>query len=166
MCECSARVEECVCFFLTVFAHISHWPCTPVTPVTDTPFAAATTTMDFWRIAALSGASAVLLGAFGAHGLRSRVAPELLTTWATASNYHLLHSAVLLVSASSGRPIASALLAGGIVLFSGSLYVLVLSGRRWVGAITPVGGLLLAGGWLALALGGSGPGEEAAKRVL
>ena len=107
----------------------------------------------YHRIAALSGASAVLLGAFGAHALqRFSADPKALATWATASSYHLLHSAVLLAAAQQRKQTSCALLAGGIAVFSGSLYLLVLTGEKRLGAITPIGGLLLTGGWLALLL--------------
>lgn len=119
-----------------------------------------------WLVtAALSGATAVLLGAFGAHGLKSRVPAESILNWNTAVEYHLLHSVVLLALAlyaaqgGAEAPWAMRLFAGGIVLFSGSIYALVLGGPRWMGPITPVGGLLLISGWialLALARDGSG----------
>jgi len=103
------------------------------------------------RLAALSGASAVLLGAFGAHGLAARTAdPKLLKTWETAAHYQLVHAAVWALCAVGGNRPAGALFATGSLLFSGSLYALVLSGRRWLGAVTPVGGVLLTCGWLAL----------------
>ena len=107
-------------------------------------------------IAALSGALAVVAGAFGAHGLRARVAVEQLSAWSTASEYHLLHSVVLLAlalhAARSGASVLApaVLFTAGIVLFSGSLYLLVLTGQRWLGPVTPLGGLLLIGGWLSL----------------
>ena len=105
----------------------------------------------YWRVGAISGALAVLCGAFGAHALRARVSPELLKTWETAASYHLVHSVALLAAASSNATTAGALFSGGIVLFSGSLYALVLTGQRRLGAITPIGGVLLAAGWAALA---------------
>jgi uncharacterized membrane protein YgdD (TMEM256/DUF423 family) len=107
-------------------------------------------------IAALSGALAVAAGAFGAHGLRDRVAPEQVAAWVTASQYHLVHSAVLLAialyAASSGKPIRlpAALFLAGMLLFSGSIYGLVLTPARWLGPVTPVGGLCLIAGWISL----------------
>ena len=107
-------------------------------------------------IAALYGASAVALGAFGAHGLRSRVAAELLVTWETAAHYHQLHAVALLAlalfTAATGKATTwpTALIAAGTLVFSGSLYLLVLTGQRWLGAITPLGGVLLIAGWLSL----------------
>jgi uncharacterized membrane protein YgdD (TMEM256/DUF423 family) len=111
-----------------------------------------------FRISALVGFLAVALGAFGAHGLK-----ELLmrnntgTFWETAVLYHLTHSAVLLlVSAREPFPRwAWRLFAGGILIFSGSLYLLALTNLRWLGAITPIGGLCLLAGWLALAWRGA-----------
>ncbi len=115
--------------------------------------------MHIWIVAAAcSGALSIAAGAFGAHALKARVGVELLSSWQTAAHYHQLHSVVLLVLAlfalSTGRSVQlpAGLLAGGIVLFSGSLYLLVLTGSRWLGAVTPLGGLLLIAGWLSLAL--------------
>lgn len=107
----------------------------------------------FWRLGAYSGAAAVALGAFGAHGLQNRVSdPKLLSNWNTAAQYHLIHSLALLAAASHKSPWAGRLFAAGIAVFSGSLYALVLTGERRLGAVTPLGGLCLIGGWLALLL--------------
>jgi len=102
---------------------------------------------------------AVALGAFGAHVLKGRLAPELLTTWQTGAHYHLAHAlALLLVGVllqQFGGTLyirwAGWLMLAGIVLFSGSLYLLALTGVRAFGAITPLGGVCLLGGWAALA---------------
>jgi uncharacterized membrane protein YgdD (TMEM256/DUF423 family) len=105
--------------------------------------------------AALLGAAGVALGAFGAHGLRARLDARALEVWETAVRYHLLHAAALLALALS--PYAPALrgagwlLALGIALFSGSLYALALGGPRWLGPITPLGGLAFIAGWLWIA---------------
>lgn len=107
-------------------------------------------------VSAISGAAAVFLGAFGAHGLASRVPPEKVASWNTAASYHLLHSVVLIALAlyakSTGRSVTipASLLCAGIVLFSGSIYGLVLGAPRWLGPVTPLGGLAFAAGWLAL----------------
>lgn len=109
--------------------------------------------------AAVLGAVGVALGAFGAHGLRARVTPERLAVWQTATEYHLLHVLALLGVAlwlrvapgTPGLAIAAWSFIFGILVFSGSLYALVLSDLRWLGAITPLGGLLFIAGWLALA---------------
>ncbi len=107
-----------------------------------------------FRIGAVSGAAAVLLGAFGAHALAKYTGqdPKSLKTWETAAHYHLVHSAALLASSGHRSKLPAGLFTGGIVLFSGSLYLLVLTQKKWLGAITPIGGLLLTGGWLALLL--------------
>ena len=108
----------------------------------------------WWRIAGALGALAVILGAFGAHGLQARVEdPAQLEWWQTGARYHLAHAVALLgVAAHPARPrVAGWLFVAGIALFSGSLYVMGLTGVRWLGAITPVGGLCLIAGWVALA---------------
>ncbi|MBK8475024.1 MAG: DUF423 domain-containing protein [Opitutaceae bacterium] len=109
-----------------------------------------------------AGFSAVGLGAFGAHRLRPMLeAHSQVATWNTAVHYHLLHSVVLLALAlylsrdtppATARRLghATALFAAGIALFSGSLYLLALGGPRWLGPITPVGGLCLLAGWLTV----------------
>ena len=107
-------------------------------------------------LAAGSGALAVAAGAFGAHALRGEVDAQLVSTWTTAAHYHLLHSAVLLalglfaVSTQRSVTLPATLFALGILLFSGSLYALVLTQQSWPGPLTPIGGLLLVAGWLAL----------------
>ncbi len=124
--------------------------------------------IDLVRAGAISGALAVALGAFGAHGLRARVAPELLATWATASNYHLAHALATVAAGCCGADTAGALLLGGSALFSGSLYALVLTGNKKLGAVTPIGGLVLIAGWGALAWAGGRPPvapEAGGKRV-
>jgi uncharacterized membrane protein YgdD (TMEM256/DUF423 family) len=109
---------------------------------------------------AVNGALAVALGAFGAHGLRERVSAQMLTTWETAAQYHIFHAlALLLVGVLARQTGAAALLVpgwillAGVVIFSGSLYLLVLSDQRWLGAVTPLGGTALIIGWLWLAWG-------------
>ncbi|MBI3635785.1 MAG: DUF423 domain-containing protein [Candidatus Rokubacteria bacterium] len=114
----------------------------------------------FVVVGALSALTAVGLGAFGAHGLRSRVSPELLATFETAVRYQLYHALALLfvawaVTRWPGALVTSAgwLFVAGTCVFSGSLYLLVATGTRWLGAITPLGGLAFLLGWLALACG-------------
>jgi uncharacterized membrane protein YgdD (TMEM256/DUF423 family) len=109
---------------------------------------------------AISAGLAVGLGAFAAHGLRGRLTPELLTTFETGARYHMYHALALLVVAwaSARWPAGSISAAGwlflaGTLLFSGSLYLLAVTGHRWLGAITPVGGAAFVAGWLALAWG-------------
>jgi uncharacterized membrane protein YgdD (TMEM256/DUF423 family) len=97
------------------------------------------------------------VGAFGAHGLRARLGGGGLEIWKTAALYHLVHAAALLAIALAGERVrgaraVSALFAAGIVIFSGSLYLLALTGRSWLGAVTPFGGAALLAGWLSLAV--------------
>ncbi|KAF0695397.1 Aste57867_13786 [Aphanomyces stellatus] len=108
----------------------------------------------WWKVGAVSGATAVVLGAFGAHGLQTRVKdPKLLKNWDTAAHYHLMHSIALLVVPFTRRPnVVGGLLTTGIVFFSGSLYTLVLTEQKKLGMITPLGGLAFIAGWLALLL--------------
>lgn len=110
--------------------------------------------MNFLRSASILGFLGVALGAFGAHGLKDvLVANARLDDWRTAVLYHLVHAAVL-VAISLGEKVPRAawwLFASGIVIFSGTLYALALTNVKWLGAITPLGGLALLGGWLALA---------------
>jgi uncharacterized membrane protein YgdD (TMEM256/DUF423 family) len=108
------------------------------------------------RFAALMGFSGVLLGAFGAHFLRGVLEKSgTAQTWQTGVLYHLVHAVALLIL-SGWRPvprIAYNLILVGVIIFSGSLYTLALTNVKWFGAITPLGGLLMLGGWLVLALG-------------
>ena len=109
----------------------------------------------WWTVGALYGALAVLLGAFGAHGLEAMAPdPELLVHWKTAAAYHLAHALALLAVAAHPRNprIAGWLFAVGTAVFSGSLYALVATGVTKLGMITPIGGLALIAGWLALAV--------------
>ena len=109
----------------------------------------------FGVLASLAGGLAVVLGAFGAHALKDRLEPAMLAAFNTAVHYQMLHATVVLVimllARASDSPgfllgAAGSMLAG-ILLFSGSLYVLVLWGWRWLGPITPLGGALLITGW-------------------
>lgn len=122
------------------------------------------TTSFLFRAACLSGASAILLGAFGAHGLQKTITDiKLLKTWDTAAHYHLATAAAWALSAYVDNKLASRCFFAGTALFSGSLYLLVISGKRWLGAITPIGGLFLTAGWIALAFTSSladGPKRE------
>ena len=109
--------------------------------------------------AALCGLG-VVLGAFGAHGLRARVTPDMLAVFETGVRYHLIHALGLLAVAwaASRWPAAWVSAAGwlfvaGIAIFSGSLYLLVMTGTRWLGAVTPIGGLCLIAGWAVLTVG-------------
>ena len=112
--------------------------------------------------AAFAGALGVVLGAFGAHALRGSIEPRLMETFQTAVQYQLIHSlALLLLSLTIGWlgqslsfNISAYAFMAGIILFSGSLYGFVLTEIRWLGPVTPLGGLCLIIGWLALLVGG------------
>ena len=113
----------------------------------------------FLLLGALAGAFGVALGAFGAHALRSRVSPEMLAVFETGVRYQMYHALALLLVAAieprfSGYLVVTAgwSFAIGIVLFSGSLYALSLTGVTTLGAITPIGGLAFLAGWACLAL--------------
>ena len=109
------------------------------------------------RLAGWMGALGVAAGAFGAHGLRDQVTAERLEVWKTAAHYHQLHAVVLLLLAllpAQEPPIPRTvpmLFTAGIVIFSGSLYLLVLMDLPVLGMVTPLGGLCLIGGWAGLA---------------
>ncbi len=108
-------------------------------------------------LGALFGALAVMTGAFGAHGLEKRLSPDDLATWEVAVKYQMYHALALLAVAAlkaAGVQVGSSttwLFAAGIMIFSGTVYVLALGGPRWLGAVTPIGGVLLIGGWATLA---------------
>jgi len=118
-----------------------------------------------WLVTGVNGFLAVAFGAFGAHGLGRWLAgvdefERRLAWWQTASQYHLAHALALGIAAYlASRDPSVGKLAGlsfqlGILLFSGSLYAMTLSGARWLGAITPLGGLAFLVGWAAVAFGG------------
>ena len=114
----------------------------------------------FAILGALSGFVGVAAGAFGAHGLRQRVSPDMLAVFETGARYQMYHAVALLAVAWAGTrwPGPAMHFAGwafvaGTLLFSGSLYLLSLTGARWLGAITPVGGVAFLAGWLGLAWG-------------
>ena len=115
----------------------------------------------FLLVGSLVGFLGVAAGAFGAHGLRSRLSPDMLAVFETAVRYQMYHVFALLITAVVMGRVGDARLltiAGwsfitGIVLFSGSLYALALSGMRWLGAVTPLGGLAFLAGWTCLLLG-------------
>lgn len=105
------------------------------------------------RLAAVSGLISVAAGAFAAHGVADPAAKEWLRTGATWQAIHALAAlaAVTLGGASRRPAVAPALFLGGTALFSGSLYALALGAPRWLGAITPIGGLIFMAGWAVLA---------------
>lgn len=99
------------------------------------------------KVAGVLGFTGVALGAFGAHGLKEILAAnDTASIWQTAVLYHLIHS-VAALWASERRPSAVWLWMAGVAVFSGSLYILAVTNIRWLGAVTPVGGLLLLAGW-------------------
>lgn len=115
----------------------------------------------FFALGAWSALLAVAAGAFGAHGLRARLAPDLLAVFETGARYQMYHALALLAVAWAAARVGAAsplptwagwLFVAGTVLFSGSLYLLALTGTRWLGAVTPLGGLAFLAGWLCLAL--------------
>ena len=112
----------------------------------------------FFVLGALFAFVAVAGGAFGAHSLKAILAPDLLAVFETGIRYQMYHALALLAVgwAAHQYPQASFHISGwlfvaGILLFSGSLYILALSGVRWMGAITPLGGVLLLAGWAVFA---------------
>ena len=119
-----------------------------------------TTARLFVVLGAISGFIAVGAGAFGAHALRTRLTPDLLAVFETGARYQMYHALALVaagwvVSRWPGSLVVWAgwLFLAGTIVFSGSLYTLALTGGRWLGAITPLGGLCFLAGWLCLALG-------------
>jgi uncharacterized membrane protein YgdD (TMEM256/DUF423 family) len=113
----------------------------------------------FVILGALAAALGVALGAFGAHALKARLSADMLAVWQTAVQYHLWHALGLVAIGLLAQHLPASflvrlggwLILAGIVLFSGSLYVLALSGTRWLGAVTPFGGACFIAGWLAVA---------------
>ncbi len=114
----------------------------------------------FIALGALLCAGAVGAGAFGAHALKARLAPELLAVYRTAVEYHFYHALGLVLvgcivsrMADASFAIASGwVMLAGIALFSGSLYMLAITGTRWLGAVTPLGGLAFIVAWVLLAV--------------
>ena len=116
-------------------------------------------TRTFLLLGALSAGLAVAFGAFGAHALRARLSPADLATFETGVRYQMYHALALLAVAWIAAQVPGALpraagwlFVAGTVVFSGSLYVLVLTGQRWLGAVTPLGGVAFLAGWACLAL--------------
>ena len=112
----------------------------------------------FFILGALSGFIGVAAGAFGAHGLKSRLSAEALSIFEVGVRYQMYHAFALIAAAWAQSKWPSSLVTTGgwffilgTILFSGSLYLLSLSGVRWLGAITPVGGLAFLAGWACLA---------------
>jgi uncharacterized membrane protein YgdD (TMEM256/DUF423 family) len=114
----------------------------------------------FVALGGINAALAVIFGAFGAHALNARVSPEMLAVYHTGSQYHFYHALGLLLIGllashfqnERALQLSGALMLAGIVLFSGSLYLLALTGSTWLGAITPLGGLAFIAAWVVLAV--------------
>ena len=114
----------------------------------------------FFTLGSLSAFLAVAFGAFGAHALKARLSQEMLSVFEVGARYHFYHALALLAVAwaatrwPGGAVIAAGwLFLAGTVIFSGSLYLLSLTGQRWLGAITPIGGAAFLLGWVCLAWG-------------
>ena len=117
----------------------------------------------FVSLGGLSGCLAVAAGAFAAHALRDRLSADMLDVFQTGATYQMYHALALVgvgillarfsVGGSTWLTAAGWLFVGGTILFSGSLYALALTVTRWLGAITPIGGVAFLLGWLALAIG-------------
>ena len=115
----------------------------------------------FLALGALNAGVAVALGAIGAHALKNRLSPKMASVYHTGSQYHLYHALGLMLVGlmalqlpeSMLIPWSAGLMLAGTVLFSGSLYLLAITSKGWLGAVTPVGGLLLIAAWLVLAAG-------------
>jgi uncharacterized membrane protein YgdD (TMEM256/DUF423 family) len=113
----------------------------------------------WFAMGAVTAGLAVALGAFGAHGLKPRITPELMEVFETGVRYHMYH-ALALLSVGWGAmrwpgnwvQVAGWSFTFGIVVFSGSLYLLAMTGLGWLGAITPIGGVAFLIGWAALAI--------------
>lgn len=116
--------------------------------------------MKNWIIlGAALAALAVILGAFGAHGLKTKVTPEYLAIFETGVRYHMYHALGLILIGILGFHFGEELIhlpalfiSLGILIFSGSLYILVFTGVGWLGAVTPLGGLAFIAGWVLLVL--------------
>jgi len=112
----------------------------------------------FFVLGSILAGLSVAAGAFGAHGLEGRIEPNLLDVFVTGARYQMSHALALLAIAwgvtrwpQAGLEHGGWLIATGVVVFSGSLYLLALTGIRWLGAITPIGGVLMISGWAVLA---------------
>jgi len=115
--------------------------------------------LNWLAVGAIAGAIGVALGAFGAHALKSRVTEDLLAVFEVGVRYQMYHAlALLAVAWAAGRwpgnwiNASGWLFVAGILFFSGSLYLMTLTGARWLGAVTPIGGLCFIVGWIALAI--------------
>ena len=112
----------------------------------------------FFAVGSVSGFLAVAFGAFGAHALKERLDARRFDIFETAARYQMYHALGMIAAAwlaSRGLALAATggwVMLGGVVVFSGSLYALALSGENWLGAITPIGGLAMITGWALVAV--------------
>lgn len=114
----------------------------------------------FLTVGSIAMALAVMLGAFGAHGLKKILSEEMVAIFETGVTYHFYHAIGLLIVGMAARYLPDStllswsgwLMIAGIIIFSGSLYLLSVSGTRWLGAVTPVGGLCFIASWLLFAV--------------
>ncbi len=114
----------------------------------------------FLILGGINAALVVMLGAFGAHGLKARMSAEMLAVYQTGVHYHLFHALGLLAVGLVATQIADSvwlkwsgwLMLAGIILFSGSLYVLSVSGLRWLGMVTPFGGVAFIAAWIVFVM--------------
>lgn len=114
----------------------------------------------FIVLGSINAALAVIFGAFGAHALKARISPEMLNVYHTGAQYHFYHAlGMLLVGVLATQlqnqavlRLSGFLMLAGIVLFSGSLYLLAITGVTWLGAVTPLGGVAFIAAWIVLAL--------------
>ncbi len=114
----------------------------------------------FIILGSLNAALAVIIGAFGAHILKSQLSENLMTTFQTGNQYHFFHALGLFAVAFIASQLTNSklvkwsgfLMFAGIILFSGSLYILSITGITWLGAITPIGGIAFIGAWILLAM--------------
>ncbi len=115
----------------------------------------------FLMMASFSGLLAVLIGAFGAHGLKQKLAEDMMAVYQTGVQYHFYHTFGLLAVGillqqfphTGAFKLSGWMMVVGMVMFSGSLYLLAITGTRWLGAITPIGGLAFIIAWAAMAVG-------------
>ncbi|MEO7217571.1 MAG: DUF423 domain-containing protein [Gemmatimonadaceae bacterium] len=115
----------------------------------------------FLTLGSVNAALAVIFGAFGAHALKARVSPDMLNVYQVGSHYHFYHALGMLIvgllamhlnNNEGALRLSGYLMLAGVVLFSGSLYLLAMTGVTWLGAITPIGGLAFIAAWLVLAI--------------
>ena len=120
----------------------------------------STTAKLFLILGGINAALVVMLGAFGAHGLKTKISAEMLAVYQTGVHYHLFHALGLLVVGLVATQMADSvylnwsgwLMLVGIILFSGSLYVLSVSGLRWLGMVTPFGGVAFIAAWIVFVI--------------